>query len=66
MSRDTDSLPALTINNYQLDVMKEFTYLGPTMTDNPSMDSEICRWIGRATLMLGWFSKRVWDKAKRT
>jgi hypothetical protein len=39
--------------------MKEFTYLGSTMTDNPSMDSEIGRRIGLATSTLASFSKRV-------
>ena len=66
MSQDTESLPAITINNYQLDVVKEFTYLGSTMTDNLSMDSEISRRIGRATSTLARLSKRVWDNAKLT
>ena len=66
MSQDTESLPAVTINNHQLDVAKEFTYLGSTMTDNLSMDSAISRLIGRTTSTLARFSKRVWDKAKLT
>ena len=61
MSQDTENLPALTINNYQLDVVKEFTYLGSTMTDILAMDSEISRRIGRPTSTLVMFSKLVWD-----
>ena len=48
MSQDTESRPTITIKNYQLDVAKEFTYLGSTVTDNLSMDSEISRRLGRA------------------
>ena len=52
--------PAIhTINNYQLDVVKKFTYFGSTVTDNLSMDSEISRRIGRASSTLARFAKRV-------
>ena len=37
MSRDTESPPSIAINNYQLEVVKEFTYLGSTVTDNLDM-----------------------------
>ena len=58
MSQDTESLPTITINNYQLDVVKEFTYFDSVVTDNLSMDSEISRRIGRATSRLARLSKR--------
>ena len=61
MSQDTESLPAITMDNYQLDVVKEFTYFGSTMTDNLSMNSKISRRIGRDTSTLGSFSKIVWN-----
>jgi len=65
-TQDTESLPAITINNYQLDVVKEFTYLSSTMTDNLSMDFGISRRIGRVTTTLARLSKRVWYNAKLT
>ena len=37
LSQDTESPPTITINNYQPDVVKEFTYLGSAVTDNLSM-----------------------------
>ena len=65
MSQDTDSPPTITINNYQLDVVKEFTYLDSVVTDNLSMDSEISRRTGLvqqlATSTLARLSKRAWD-----
>jgi hypothetical protein len=64
MCQDTESLPAITMDNYQLDVVKEFTYFGSTMTDNLSMNSKISRRIGRDTSTLGSFSKIVWNNVK--
>jgi len=49
MSQDAECLPTITINNYQLDVVKVFTHLSSTVTDNLSIDSKISRWIVRAT-----------------
>ena len=66
MSQDTEGPPTITINNYQLDVGKEFTYLSSTVTENLFMDSEISRRIGRATSTLARLSKRVFDNDKLT
>ena len=43
-----DTLPVITINNYQLEVAHEFTYLGSTITNNPSLDTELNKRIGDA------------------
>ena len=59
MSQACEIPPTITINNYQLDLVKEFTYLG-------SMDSEISRRIGRATPTLARLSRRVCDNDKLT
>ena len=66
LSQDTEIPPTITLNNYELDVVKEFTYLGSAVTDNLSMDSEISRRIVRATSTLARLSKRVWDNDKLT
>ena len=46
ISKDTESPPSLAINNYQLDVVKAFTYPGSTVTGNldmgPGLDRRIC------------------------
>ena len=59
MSQDTELPSSITINNYQLDVVKEFTYLGSTVTDSLDMGPELDRRIGRATSTLGRLTARV-------
>ena len=59
MNQDTARQPIIIINNYQLDVLKELTYFGSTVTDNLSMGSEISWRIGRATSTLARLSSTV-------
>ena len=66
MSQDTESPPSIAINKYQLEVVKEFTYLGSTVTDNLDMGPELNRRIGRATSIVAMLSKRVWENHKLT
>ena len=58
--------PAITIDNYDLDVVKEFTYLGSTITDNLSLDTEINKRIGKAATTLARLTTRVWTNSKLT
>ena len=48
-----DTPPVITIDNYQLEVVHEFTYLGSTITDNLSLDAELNKRIGKAAMTLG-------------
>ncbi|KAL8604133.1 hypothetical protein ACOMHN_047345 [Nucella lapillus] len=41
LGQDVDTPPVITIDNYQLDVVHQFTYLGSTISDNLSLDVEI-------------------------
>ena len=41
-------LPAITIDDYELDVVEQFIHLGSTITDNLSLDTEIDKTIGKA------------------
>ena len=41
LRQDTMELPAITIDGYELDVVEQFIYLGSTVTDNLSFDTEI-------------------------
>ena len=40
LGQDTIELPAIPIDDYELDVVEQFTYHGSTITDNLSLDSE--------------------------
>ena len=58
-------LPAITIDDYELDVVEQFTYL-PTITDNLSLDTEIDKRIGQAATTLARLTSRVWTNPKLT
>ena len=47
LGQDTMELPAITINDYELDVIEQFTNLGSTFTDNLFLDAEINKRIGK-------------------
>ena len=52
LGQDTEALPVITIDNYELDAVCQFTYLGSTITDNLSLDAEIDKRIGKAASTL--------------
>ena len=66
MGQDVDTPPVITIDNYKLDVVHQFTYLGSTISDNLSLDAEINRRIGKAATTLGRLTTRVWKNPKLT
>ena len=45
LGQDTMELPAITTDDYELDVVEQLTYLGSTITDNVSLDTEIDKMI---------------------
>jgi len=53
LGQDVDAPPVITITNYQLEVVHEFTFLGSTITDNLSLDTELNKRIGKAATTLG-------------
>ena len=66
LGQDTVELPAITIDDYELNVVEQFTYLGSTITDNLSLDTEIDKRIGKAATRLARLTSRVWTNAKLT
>ena len=54
----------LFIHNYKLEVVHEFVYLGFTITDNMSIDSELNKRIGKAAMTLSMLTKCVWSNNK--
>ena len=64
LRQDTMELPAITIDDYELDVVEQFTYLGSTITDNLSLDTEIDKRIGKAATTLARLTSRVWTNPK--
>lgn len=66
MGQDTPSPPAITINNYKLDSDHQFTYLGSTITDNLSLDTEFKKRVSKAATTLTRPTTHVWSNPKLT
>ena len=66
LGQDTMELPAITINDYEFHVVAQFTYLGSTITDNLSFDTELDKRIGKAATTLARLTSRVWTNPKLT
>ena len=47
LGQDTEAPPVITIDDYGLDAVCQFTYLSSTITDNLSLDAEINTMIGK-------------------
>ena len=60
------SPPSVAIEEYVLDVVHEFVYLGSTVSDNLSLESELNRRIGKASSSFARLSRRVWENSKLT
>ena len=58
--------PVITIDDYELEVIHQFMYIGSTITDNLSLDPEIDKRIGKAATTLTHLTSRVWTNPKLT
>lgn len=61
-----DTPPTISIDDYQLEVVHQFTYLGSTISDNMSLDAEINKCIGKVATTLGRLTSCVWENPKLT
>ena len=48
LGQDTEAPPVITIDDYEVDAVCQFTYLSSTITDNLSLNAEIDKRIGKA------------------
>ena len=64
LGQDILAPPVITINDYELKVIHQFTYFGFTITDNLSLDPEINKRIGKAATTLAQLTSRVWTNPK--
>ena len=58
--------PSVKINDYTLEVVEDFTYLGSNISNNLSLDTEINRRIGKAACTMAKLTKRVWENKMLT
>ena len=66
MGQDTDSPPAISINDNELDVIHDFVYLGSAISDTFSLDSELNRRIGKAATTMASLTQKAWNNSKLT
>jgi len=66
LGQGTKSTPVITIDDYELDAVHQFTYLGSTITNNLSLDTELDKRIGKAATTLACLTSRVWTNPKLT
>ena len=66
LGQNTETPPSITIDDYELDAVHQFTYLGSTITDNLSLDAEINKRIGKAATTHARLTTRVWTNPKLT
>ena len=66
MGQDTQSPPAITINDYKLDSDHQLVYVGSTITDNLSLDTEINKRVRKAATTLTHLTSHVWSNFKLT
>ena len=65
LGQDIEAPHVITIDDYELDAIYQFTYLGSTITDNLSFDAEIDKRIGKAdSSTLARLTARVWTSPK--
>ena len=66
MGQDVDVPPAISIHEDEFEAVHEFAYLGSTTTDNPFLQTELIRRIGKAATTFSMLTKRVWTNSKLT
>ncbi|KAL7859606.1 hypothetical protein SRHO_G00147530 [Serrasalmus rhombeus] len=66
LGQDVDTPLVITIDNYKLEVVHQFTYLGSTISDNLSLDAKINKRIGKAATTLGRLTTCIWENPKLT
>ena len=64
LGQDTEAPPVISIDDNELEAVCQFTYLGPTIIDNLSLDAEIDVRIGKPASTLGRITARVLTSPK--
>ena len=63
MGKDLISIPSISIRDYILEVVEDFTYLGSTISSNLSLDAILNMQIGKAVTAMACLEKRVWENS---
>jgi len=66
LGQDVDTPPVIIINNYELEGVHQFTYLGSAISNNLSLDPKINKCTGKGTTTLRQLTTHVWENPKLT
>ena len=66
MRQDVDTPPDIRISDHQLEVVHDFVYLGSTISDSLSLETELNKRIGKSATTMSRLTKRVWNNSKLT
>ena len=66
VGQNVDLSLAINSDNYELEVMHNFIYLGSIISKNLSLEAKINRHIGKAVLTLACLATYVWENDKLT
>ena len=66
MGQDLSSIPSISIGDYILEVVGDFTYLGSTISRNLSLDAKLNTQIIKAVAAMACLAKRVWENSMLT
>ena len=66
MGQDVSEAPSISVGDYTLEVVEDFSCLGSTTYINMSLDAEINKPIGKAASAKYRLSSRVWENTKLT
>ena len=64
LGQGVEEPPPITIDDYELEAVNQFTYLGSTVCSNLSLDAELNKRIGKAATTLARLTTRVWENTK--
>ena len=66
LGQEVSSTPSISIGNYILKAVEDFSYLGSINSSNLSLDTELNKRIGQAAAVLVLLRKRIWDNTMLT
>ena len=66
MVQDLSSIPNISISDYTLQVVEDFTYLGSTISSSLFLDAELNTQIAKEATAMAHLAKRVWENSMLT
>ena len=66
MGQDVSEAPSISIGDYALEVVEDFSYLGSTISSSLSLEAELNKRIGKVASAMSKLSTKVWETTNLT